>query len=118
MGAAFTPEKRKELRKFFDVSMDYFQLSPESRKVAWESANRSEIRAYHCYRQIVNSLPRPDMTEPVAWIVHYGTDRDVFLDRRHADTMYDERVREGHVSHLRALAEIEDDRNRSNEYVL
>lgn len=58
MGKAFTAEHRKQLKHLFAISADYFELSPESRKVAWDSAQRSEIRAYHCYRQIVNSLPR------------------------------------------------------------
>ena len=50
---------REQLTRDFYVTMAYFKLPLEVRKVALESAHgASWRRAAKCYRAIVNSLPR------------------------------------------------------------
>ena len=57
---------REQLTRDFYVTMTFFKLPIEVRKVALESANRSWRSAARCYRAIVNSLPcralAPDRT--------------------------------------------------------
>jgi hypothetical protein len=50
-------KKREQLTRDFYVTMTYFRLPLEVRKVALESANRSWRSAARCYRAIVLSLP-------------------------------------------------------------
>ena len=50
-------QKREQLTRDFFVTMAYFKLPLENRKIALESANRSWRAAARCYRAICNSLP-------------------------------------------------------------
>jgi hypothetical protein len=54
---SISAQQSAQLRDDFRTAMMFFDLPPENRKVAWRSADRSESAA-HCYRAIVNSLPR------------------------------------------------------------
>lgn len=55
---------RFELRRVFDIAADHAKLSPESRKVAWESAIMNVDRAYECYAAIARSLAPTRQTPP------------------------------------------------------
>jgi hypothetical protein len=51
-------EKREQLTRDFYVTMTFFKLPIDVRKVALESAKGARWRsAARCYRAIVNSLP-------------------------------------------------------------
>lgn len=47
---------KQDLKKFFDVVVKHYQLTPEAVKVAWESAKSNPTRATICYVAIANSL--------------------------------------------------------------
>lgn len=51
-------QKREQLTRDFYVTMAFFQLPIEVRKVALESARTHWRQASRCYAAIVNSLPR------------------------------------------------------------
>jgi hypothetical protein len=51
-------EKQRQLTRDFYVTMTYFKLPLEVRKVALESARMHWRQAARCYAAIVNSLPR------------------------------------------------------------
>lgn len=50
--------KREQITRDFYISMAYFDLPLEVRKVALESARMHWRQASRCYAAIVNSLPR------------------------------------------------------------
>jgi len=47
---------RSELRRVFTIAADYFKLSPEARKMAWDVAIAKPEYAYQCYAAIARSL--------------------------------------------------------------
>lgn len=49
----------KELRELVHMSARHFELSPESEKVALDSALRSPVHAYACYQAIERSYGKP-----------------------------------------------------------
>jgi len=49
----------KELRELVKKSAIHFDLSPESEKVALDSALRSPVHAMECYRAIERSYEKP-----------------------------------------------------------
>ena len=51
-------EKQRQLTRDFFITMAYFKLPLEVRKVALESARGRWRQAARCYRAIVNSIPR------------------------------------------------------------
>ena len=50
----------KELRELVHMSAIHFELSPESEKMALDSALRSPVHALECYQAIWRSYEKPD----------------------------------------------------------
>jgi hypothetical protein len=53
-----TDAERIQMRKDMVVVFDHYNLTPEARRVAKESAEKRVKKAAVCYRAIAHSLPR------------------------------------------------------------